>query len=78
MRRPAIYFEGKKLFDFSYTHCNATVGCQANASLNSDIIKIFKEGKKIDIAFAAHGEQNARSIEIPLKGFSKAYENLSD
>ena len=76
LRRPAIYFEGKKLFDFSYTHCNATVGCQANASLNSENIKIFKEGKKIKIAFGAYGEQSVRGIEIPLKGFSKSYEKL--
>jgi invasion protein IalB len=78
LRRPAIYMAGKKLFDFNYTHCNGTVGCQANASLSSEIIKIFKEGKKIDIAFAAHGEQKARSIEIPLKGFSKSYESLNN
>ena len=71
LRRPAIYFEGKKLFDFNYTHCNGSVGCEANISLSSEIIKIFKGGKKIDVAFAVRGEQGARSFEIPLKGFSK-------
>ena len=75
-KKPAIVFEGKKLFELSYTHCNGTEGCSTTIGLNDEVVKIFKAGKEIIIAFGSHGDTQIRSFEIPLKGFSKAYDSL--
>ena len=76
-KRPAVIFEKKKLFELNYTHCNEVEGCSATVGLNNEVIKMFKAGKKMVIAFQPHGENKVRSIEIPLKGFSKSYDSLS-
>ena len=75
-KKPLIQVDKKNVLNIPFTHCNTNEGCVARISINDEVIKLFKSGNELTLVMAAYGSKDNMSINIPLKGFSKAYKSL--
>jgi invasion protein IalB len=75
-KQPLIQIDKKNVLNIPFSHCNAKEGCVTQISINDEVVKLFKSGKELTLVMAAHGGKDNMSINLPLKGFSKAYDSL--
>ena len=75
-KQPLVQIDKKNVLNIPYSHCNAKVGCVTNISINDEVINLFKLGNKLTLVMVAKGSKKNMSMNIPLKGFSKAYDSL--
>ena len=75
-KQPLIQIDKKKVLNIPFSHCNANEGCVSQISINDEIIKLFKSGKELTLAIGVYRATDNMIINLPLKGFSKAYDSL--
>jgi len=75
-KQPLIQIDKKNVLNIPFTHCNAKQGCVTQITINDEVIKLFKSGKELTLVMAAYRGKDNMSINLPLKGFSKAYDSL--
>ena len=75
-KQPLIQVDKKNVLNIPFTHCNANEGCVTQISINDEVIKLFKSGKELTLAMGVYNAKDNMSINLPLKGFSKAYDSL--
>ena len=75
-KKPLIQIDDKSIVNLNYTHCNQSIGCNANSIINNEAIKFFKTGKELTVTFGAKGAKTNMSVKFPLKNFTKSYESL--
>jgi invasion protein IalB len=75
-KQPLIQIDKKNVLNIPFTHCNANEGCVTQISINDEVIKLFKSGKELTLVTGIYRSKNNMSIDLPLKGFSKAYDSL--
>ena len=73
---PLIQIDKKKVLNIPFTHCNPTEGCVTQIAINDEVVKLFKSGKELTLIMAIYANKNNMNINLPLKGFSKAYDSL--
>ena len=71
-----IKVKKKKIFNLPFSHCNKNDGCVINGGLSQEHLKLLKKGKELTLVSGIYGNQKNLSINISLKGFSKAYNSL--
>ena len=76
-KQPLIQIDKKNVLNIPFTHCNANEGCVARISINDEVIKLFKSGKELTLAMGIYRAKDNMIVNLPLKGFSKAYNSLS-
>ena len=75
-KKPLIQVDKKNVLNIPFTHCNGDEGCVTQIAINDEVIKLFKSGKELTLVMAPYGSKDNMSINLPLKGFSKAYKSL--
>ena len=76
-KQPLIQIDKKNVLNIPFTHCNANEGCVTQIAINNDeVIKLFKSGKELTLITGIYRSKKNMSINLPLKGFSKAYDSL--
>ena len=75
-KQPLIQIDKKNVLNIPFTHCNKNQGCVTQISINDEVINLFKSGKELTFVMAIYGVKDNMSINLPLKGFSKAYDSL--
>ena len=75
-KQPLIQIDKKNVLNIPFTHCNANEGCVTQISINDEVIKLFKSGKELTLVMGVYRAKDNMSINLPLKGFSKAYDSL--
>ena len=75
-KQPLIQVDKKNVLNIPFTHCNANAGCVTSMAINDEVIKLFKSGKELTLIMAIYANKNNMNINLPLKGFSKAYDSL--
>ena len=75
-KSPLIEVDKKKIFNLPFSHCNKNDGCVINGGLSQEHLKLLKKGKELTLVSGIYGNQKNLSINISLKGFSKAYNSL--
>ena len=75
-KQPLIQIDKKNILNIPFTHCNAKEGCVTQITINDEVIKLFKSGKELTLAVGVYGAKDNMTINLPLKGFSKAYNSL--
>ena len=75
-KQPLIQIDKKNVLNIPFTHCNAKQGCVTQITINDEVIKLFKSGKELTLAMGVYRAKDNMSINLPLKGFSKAYDSL--
>ena len=75
-KKPLIQVDKKNVLNIPFTHCNANEGCVTQISINDEVIKLFKSGKELTLAMGVYRSKDNMIINLPLKGFSKAYDSL--
>jgi len=75
-KQPLIQIDKKNVLNIPFTHCNAKEGCVTQISINDEVIKLFKSGKELTLAMGVYRAKDNMIINLPLKGFSKAYDSL--
>ena len=75
-KQPLIQIDKKNVLNIPFTHCNAKEGCVTQITINDEVIKLFKSGKELTLAMGVHRSKENMIINLPLKGFSKAYNSL--
>ena len=75
-KQPLIQIDKKKVLNIPFSHCNPTEGCVTQIAINDKVIKLFKSGKELTLIMAIYANENNMNINLPLKGFSKAYDSL--
>jgi invasion protein IalB len=75
-KQPLIQIDKKNVLNIPFTHCNGNEGCVTQISINDEVIKLFKSGKELTLVTGIYRSKNNMSINLPLKGFSKAYDSL--
>jgi invasion protein IalB len=75
-KQPLIQIDKKNVLNIPFSHCNANEGCVTQISINDEVIKLFKSGKELTLIMAIYANKNNMNINLPLKGFSKAYDSL--
>ena len=75
-KNPLFLIDKKSVFNLPFSHCNNTDGCVVNGGLNQDHIKLLKAGNELTITSAIYRSKKNININLPLKGFSKAYKGL--
>ena len=75
-KQPLIQIDKKKVLNIPFTHCNANEGCVTQIAINDEVIKLFKSGRELTLVMAVYRGKDNMSINLPLKGFSKAYDSL--
>jgi invasion protein IalB len=75
-KQPLIQIDKKNVLNIPFTHCNANEGCVTQISINDEVINLFKSGKELTLVMGVYRAKNNMSINLPLKGFSKAYDSL--
>ena len=73
---PLIQIDKKKVLNIPFTHCNPTEGCVTQIAINDEVIKLFKSGKELTLTMGVYRSKDNMSMNLPLKGFSKAYDSL--
>ena len=75
-KQPLIKIDKKDVLNIPFTHCNANEGCVTQIAINDEVIKVFKSGKELTLAMGVYRAKDNMIINLPLKGFSKAYDSL--
>ena len=75
-KQPLIQIDKKNVLNIPFTHCNPNEGCVTQISINDEVIKLFKSGKELTLVMGVYRSKNNVTINLPLKGFSKAYDSL--
>ena len=75
-KTPLIQIDKKNVLNIPFTHCNANEGCVTQITINDEVVKLFKSGKELTLAMGVYRGKDNMIINLPLKGFSKAYDNL--
>jgi invasion protein IalB len=75
-KKPLIQVDKKNVLNIPFTHCNAQIGCNGTTAINDEVVKLFKSGKELTLITGIYGSKKNMSINLPLKGFSKAYDSL--
>ena len=75
-KQPLIQIDKKNVLNIPFTHCNANEGCVTQISINDEVINLFKSGKELTLVMGVYRSKDNMSINLPLKGFSKAYDSL--
>ena len=75
-KKPLIQVDKKNVLNIPFTHCNANEGCSTQITINDEFIKLFKSGKELTLAVGVYRAKDNMIINLPLKGFSKAYDSL--
>jgi len=75
-KQPLVQIDKKQVLNIPFTHCNAKEGCVTRITINDEVIKLFKSGKELILVMGIHNSKDNMSINLPLKGFSKAYDSL--
>ena len=75
-KQPLVQVDKKNVLNIPFTHCTAKDGCVTQITINDKVIELFKSGKELTLIMAPYGSKNNMSINLPLKGFSKAYKSL--
>ncbi|MDA7689362.1 invasion associated locus B family protein [Candidatus Pelagibacter sp.] len=75
-KQPLIQVDKKNILNIPFSHCNANEGCVTQISINDEVIKLFKSGKELTLAMGVYRAKDNMIINLPLKGFSKAYDSL--
>lgn len=75
-KQPLIQIDKKNILNIPFTHCNANEGCVTQIGINDEVIKLFKSGKELTLAMGVYRAKDNMIINLPLKGFSKAYDSL--
>ena len=75
-KNPLISIGKQKIANVKFTHCNQSVGCSTNISLNDKAIELLKEGKELTVTMGVYGIEKNMTINFPLKKFTKSYKNL--
>tara|TARA_B100000767_G_scaffold266093_1_gene282991 strand:- start:252 stop:686 length:435 start_codon:yes stop_codon:yes gene_type:complete len=75
-KQPLIQIDKKNVLNIPFTHCNPKDGCVTQTAINDEVIKLFKSGKELTLVMLPYGSKDTMSINLPLKGFSKAYSSL--
>ena len=75
-KQPLIQIDKKNVLNIPFSHCNAKEGCVTQISINDEVIKLFKSGKELTLAMGFYRAKDNMIINLPLKGFSKAYDSL--
>ena len=75
-KQPLIQIDKKNVLNIPFTHCNTRDGCVTQIAINDKVIELFKSGKELTLAMGVHNSKDNMTINLPLKGFSKAYKSL--
>ena len=75
-KQPLIQIDKKNVLNIPFTHCNAKEGCVTQIAINDEVIKLFKSGKELTLAMGVYRAKDNVIVNLPLKGFSKAYDSL--
>ena len=75
-KRPLIQVDKKNVLNIPFTHCNSKIGCNSTMAINDEVIKLFKSGKELTLITGIYRSKKNMNINLPLKGFSKAYDSL--
>ena len=75
-KQPLVQIDKKDVLNIPFTHCNGNEGCVTQIAINDEVIKVFKSGKELTLAMGVYRAKDNMIINIPLKGFSKAYDSL--
>jgi invasion protein IalB len=75
-KQPLIQIDKKNVLNIPFTHCNANEGCVTQITINDEVINLFKSGKALTLVMGIYRGKDNMSINLPLKGFSKAYDSL--
>ena len=75
-KQPLIQIDKKNVLNIPFTHCNANEGCVTQIAINDEVINLFKSGKELTLITGIYRSKKNMSINLPLKGFSKAYDSL--
>ena len=75
-KQPLIQIDKKNVLNIPFTHCNTRDGCVTQIAINDKVIELFKSGKELTLVMAPYGSKDNMSINLSLKGFSKAYKSL--
>ena len=76
-KKPLLQIDKKDVLNITYSHCNQIAGCVTSAVINNEVVKLFKSGKELTVIMSIYGKEDNLSVSLPLKGFSKAYDNFS-
>ena len=75
-KQPLIQIDKKNVLNIPFSHCNAKEGCVTSVAIADDVVGLFKSGKELTLIMAPYGGKDNITINLPLKGFSKAYDRL--
>jgi invasion protein IalB len=75
-KQPLIQVDKKNVLNIPFSHCNANEGCVTQISINDEVINLFKSGKELTLVMGVYRGKNNMIVNLPLKGFSKAYDSL--
>ena len=75
-KQPLIQVDKKNVLNIPFTHCNANAGCVTSMAINDEVVKLFKSGRELTLVMGIYRAKDNMSINLPLKGFSKAYDSL--
>ena len=78
-KSPKVVIDGdvdKSSLDLSFSHCTIASGCVASAILNDKGVELFKNGDKVSIMFKLYDQEDTLQMDVPLKGFTKAYTKI--
>ena len=75
-KQPLIQIDKKNVLNIPFSHCNANEGCVTQISINDEVLNLFKSGKELTLAMGVYRAKDNMILNLPLKGFSKAYDNL--
>ena len=75
-KQPLIQIDKKNILNIPFTHCNTNEGCVTQITINDEVINLFKSGKELTLAMGIYRAKDNMIVNLPLKGFSKAYNSL--
>ena len=75
-KQPLIQVDKKNVLNIPFSHCNANEGCVTQISINDEVINLFKSGKELTLVMGVYRAKDNMIVNLPLKGFSKAYDSL--
>ena len=75
-KQPLIQVDKKNVLNIPFTHCNSKIGCNSTMAITDEVIKLFKSGKELTLITGIYNSKKNMNINLPLKGFSKAYDSL--
>ena len=73
---PLLQIDNINIGNLEYRYCNSVNGCRLIGAIDEIALKSFKDGIKFTIIFSLYGQARNIAMSFPLKGFTKAYEEL--